>query len=1329
MEYLHSTDEHILVLYGAKGMGKTSMLSAAAHKIKAEFEIAVKEAGKNKPNREALQKLVQALEGREAMVWEMFQEMDKDGSAALDKEELKEGLDMLGVSMTDAELDSVMIAFDQDGGGDVDYVEFYEVLEKFTAAQAAGALQPLEGYTIVLRYTGSTVASSSSLQMMNSMCEQIAASYGHNAALHVVQPSVYAIPPESASVQHNGASTRFWEHLRMATALKPLLIFIDGLENLRLPDGNIDIDWIPANLPTHVRLVATLGAEGTDRILSALQEALPEKAIVDIGTIDSGDATNMVQKWLKDDRRSLKAEQQRRLQNVATDPSPLYVSMAYNVTKLWRSYMLPSETTIQPTLTSVISQFFDNIDAAHPDGLLAAALQFLVGTRVGISELELDDLLALDDSLLLSAAPWIGTDPDSLAVSRLPTYFVSRLLADLSPMLLKITSGGGEVVYIWAHEQFRTAASYRANYPTRSSQLCEMIAGYFGQHSVSVHTATIADTLRNRHDRCLDPQPLWRGVVPNYRAVSELPVACERASLFPSLFGLLTSLNFIEAKFSAGLGLDLITDYAMLDLADLTVEQTDTLAQFREFVLRNRTLLHHRPAQTLQQAFLEHRDGHIFQAAQQMAMQAASGDPEFIRFAVAPADCAALIHRPGVLELLNPPAMPTNVLTISATPDIEAGWIDGAPFVANEEDAVAGISACCFGPDGNYLLVASYDQIIRLYSIPSGRVLHSLTNFSAPITLMATAVPADSSRCLIAAGHSYTINLWDITSNAQEISDREVQLHHTHPLTAIQICRGAELLAAASVKGMIKIWSTTSGSCLKSVSLPSSEAAVCCLAWTPDSSYLLVGSEAQQLALLHLIWDTSAIEIARIKFTAVPGMEGSVIKHAEFSADSHSAMTCSADGQVTLWSCRSGTTVGGEQRMKMKLTKKLGQQRGGVIGCQYSRSSRELIVAAGDGSVCRWDVSSGNLLLNCTSSVPCPLTVALCRNRPLVASVMRNGRVHVWLLPSSEDTPIQQAAVTPIGRMGAIKCIDFSCDGQQIVIGSDETFDLELRSVEGFRLIRTMSGHLGAINAVAFDSSGDWVYSASEDRSMRVWSQRHHAMVLMGQHADGLVQCRTAKQSSKSISVSRDGVLKLWSIVQNSSLALVKTIHLNGGSPTSANISDDASRISYCSDSNKLNIWHVKGSDSSTVLDSNIDLTCSAFSRDLDYLAGGAVDQSVVVWDLSARSQIAYLEAHEADIFQVQFAALPHIVASLSCDGALFLWDCQQKLRLRSYCFNASLDQPTAFSVDLFNALMAVGDEAGYVFVMRVHSADVHRNQIKAIQSATDVSMVNNWEW
>jgi hypothetical protein len=32
----------------------------------------------------------------------------------------------------------------------------------------------------------------------------------------------------------------------MATALKPLLIFIDGLENLRLPDGNIDIDWIPA---------------------------------------------------------------------------------------------------------------------------------------------------------------------------------------------------------------------------------------------------------------------------------------------------------------------------------------------------------------------------------------------------------------------------------------------------------------------------------------------------------------------------------------------------------------------------------------------------------------------------------------------------------------------------------------------------------------------------------------------------------------------------------------------------------------------------------------------------------------------------------------------------------------------------------------------------------------------------------------------------------------------------------------------------------------------------------------------------------------------------
>jgi hypothetical protein len=86
--------------------------------------------------REALDRLCAELGSKQKLVHELLQRLDHYGDGLLSCDELRHGLRSTGVSLQDSELDGVMRAFDRNGDGFVDYVEFYSVLSKHRAGQA-----------------------------------------------------------------------------------------------------------------------------------------------------------------------------------------------------------------------------------------------------------------------------------------------------------------------------------------------------------------------------------------------------------------------------------------------------------------------------------------------------------------------------------------------------------------------------------------------------------------------------------------------------------------------------------------------------------------------------------------------------------------------------------------------------------------------------------------------------------------------------------------------------------------------------------------------------------------------------------------------------------------------------------------------------------------------------------------------------------------------------------------------------------------------------------------------------------------------------------------
>lgn len=85
---------------------------------------------------QSLFRLVDTLKGKGERVWEMMTRLDQNGDGTLSYQEIRWCLKDMKVNLSAEEQNILVHAFDQDNSGQIDYVEFYNVLTGITEAQA-----------------------------------------------------------------------------------------------------------------------------------------------------------------------------------------------------------------------------------------------------------------------------------------------------------------------------------------------------------------------------------------------------------------------------------------------------------------------------------------------------------------------------------------------------------------------------------------------------------------------------------------------------------------------------------------------------------------------------------------------------------------------------------------------------------------------------------------------------------------------------------------------------------------------------------------------------------------------------------------------------------------------------------------------------------------------------------------------------------------------------------------------------------------------------------------------------------------------------------------
>jgi hypothetical protein len=403
------------------------------------------------------------------------------------------------------------------------------------------------------RFIGGVPGTESLMTLLIELTADIAAAYG--------QPT----PPIPESMR--AARQAFEEALRGSTAERPLVLFLDALDQLDRTDGALLLEWLPKELSDHTRIVAST-REG--QTLHSAQRRYP-KSLLEVPSMTPAEGRWMLDAWLADTReahynagiaptRGRRLTQSQREQALGTferNGKPLWLKLAYEEARNWASWdetkVLPA--TVEAMVEDLITRRLLEVEN-HPHVFATRALTYLTAGRFGLSEEELDQALATDPEVTAefeaqNAKTGQKWEPDEKR-PRLPPILWSRLYFDLQPYLAA-AQVDGTIVYRWFHREFKEEIGKRYLTEEKATQTTH---GHLADTFFAL--APHGDDLFRYADASGKQQPAA------LRRVMEQPWQLARAGRIADCDALLTDFGFCMGKCAANRSEDLVADTAPL---------------------------------------------------------------------------------------------------------------------------------------------------------------------------------------------------------------------------------------------------------------------------------------------------------------------------------------------------------------------------------------------------------------------------------------------------------------------------------------------------------------------------------------------------------------------------------------------------------------------------------------------------------------------------------------------------------------------------------------------------------------------------------------------
>jgi hypothetical protein len=294
---------------------------------------------------------------------------------------------------------------------------------------------------IVYRFIGTTSRSSNIISLLQSVCGQIARDFG------TTLEALAGEGRDKALYDLNGLSEILKKCLALGTAEKPILLFLDALDQLSDSDNAKSLYWLPRELPEHTRMVVSSLPELKAQLSSHYTEDLP--------VLPMEDASKILKRWLNAISRKLTPEQQKELLDKFRNTGlPIYLKLAFERAKNWNSYT--EKYALQEDVKGIINNYIDLLEEEHTKTFVQDVICFMLcGRYQGLAENEILEVLIFDpeDRKAFISRTHENYRDELKDITEIPIVYWSRLFLDLEPFLTERDADGVPIITFF-HRQF-----------------------------------------------------------------------------------------------------------------------------------------------------------------------------------------------------------------------------------------------------------------------------------------------------------------------------------------------------------------------------------------------------------------------------------------------------------------------------------------------------------------------------------------------------------------------------------------------------------------------------------------------------------------------------------------------------------------------------------------------------------------------------------------------------------------------------------------------------------------------------------------------------------
>lgn len=411
------------------------------------------------------------------------------------------------------------------------------------------------GTVVLQRYIGAVPGTESLMTTLTALVTDIASLYDQFE------------PPTSENAK--ALAENFQAALGKATARRPLILYLDALDQLDRSDNAWMLEWLPKELPEHVRIVTSVRMD--TNVEKSARRRFP-KCLVAVSAMNPNEGRRMLKAWLSDKRaawlnagispsigRLLTPQQEQAVLSVFSasgNGSALWLKLASEEAASWASWDAPRQlpNTISVLIEDLINRRLIK-NEKHPKAFTERTLAYLAATRFGLSEGELGRTLSKDKVVWAEFKANEKTQKKWEDDKKLPPILWSRLFFDLQPYL-GLVQMDGELLMRWFHREFGQVlkARFLASNEDRMTIHGEL-ADTFLQMERELRPKETNDDLLFRATDASGKQ-----VGAALRRIMEQPWQLAMADRQKDLMDLLDNLGFCMAKCAANRSDDLVLD-------------------------------------------------------------------------------------------------------------------------------------------------------------------------------------------------------------------------------------------------------------------------------------------------------------------------------------------------------------------------------------------------------------------------------------------------------------------------------------------------------------------------------------------------------------------------------------------------------------------------------------------------------------------------------------------------------------------------------------------------------------------------------------------------